>query len=281
MLVGVGGAAAGERSNEALVKMRNGEVRAGRSTRAGDTRRRKQDAPGDHSAQQQRCPLVRRSPRCAVGGESLRSLVRRATNTIGNIRRAEPFREQGLLGAGFAHGARAEIHEQRLRGPFEDAQQPCVAKQLRERVALDIPPAAEQLERVIHGTPQEFRRSGLADDERIVSQRNAGVKRLRYRDQVCIECGTGSGHCPEARTSGGMIEQPAGCHLPSRCIPVRQLKRALDAPEAHCRHTEAGMQEGVVGHLHAAPHLAEHCIGRHMHAVEMHGILQHAPHAQG
>ena len=61
---------------------------------------------------------------------------------------------------------------------------------------------------------------------------------------------------------------------------MRQLQHALDATQAHCRHAESRVQEGVARHLHAAAHLAKYRVTLHVHAFEMHCVLKHAPHAQ-
>ena len=224
---------------------------------------------------------MRGGARRPASRQSLRRLSCRTGELLRDVRRAKVLAHERALGTCVAHRARAQVHEQRLGGSLEDAKQPRIAEQLGHRIALDIATSAEQLHRAVHGLPEQLGRRGLADDERIVRKRDAGVERLGHQREIGVERRSGRRHAAKSGPRCRMVQQPARGHLPTRCEAMRYLHRALDGTEAHRRHAETRVEEGVVRDTDATADPAKHGIAPNECAVEVDGVLEHPAHAEG
>ena len=178
------------------------------------------------------------------------------------------------------HRSRAQERLQRLGRPLEDAQDPHVAQDLGRRVGLDVTAATEHLHEVVGGAPGELGAQDLARDGGIDREGTGVVHQRSHALDEAFEPLDPRRQVGEPGQDHGVVQEQARRHGAAAGVAQRELGAALHHADRHRRHAEAPEAEGVLGHVHPLPRLAQQRLGPDRHVVEQHGVLHHAAQAQ-
>ena len=85
----------------------------------------------------------------------------------------------------------------------------------------------------------------------------------------------------EAFARDEILGQATGGNRAAARVAQHQLHAALHGPEADGGDEKTAKLHRVLGHIHAGPRRPDHILEPDPHALEVHGVLDHPPHAHG